>query len=113
MKAQLTLIAALIGLVLLFGVNILSANTLRSVRADLTEDRLYSLSQGTRNILGDLDEPISLTFFFSEEASNDVPTIRTYALRVRDLLEEYTLMSGGMVELILPPQAQGRTLQYA
>ena len=42
---------------------------LGSVRLDLTENGLYSVSDGTREIIGDLEEPVNLYFFFSEKAS--------------------------------------------
>ena len=47
----------------------LAANSLvgvltRGVRLDLTEDRLYTLSPGTRRVLADLAEPVDVTFFY-------------------------------------------------
>ncbi|MFT5285164.1 MAG: ABC-type uncharacterized transport system involved in gliding motility auxiliary subunit [Planctomycetota bacterium] len=95
-----------IALVLLFGVNILSASTLRSARLDLTEDALYSLSEGTHNILAELPEPVKLRFFFSEKLSNDQPALRTYAIRVQELLQEYVLLSDGQISLeIIEPES--------
>ncbi len=89
-----------IGLVLLFGVNILSNAALSSARLDLTENKLYSLSDGTHNILGKLPDPVSLKFYFSEKLSNDQPSLRTYGIRVRELLREYELLSKGKVKLV-------------
>ena len=54
------------------------ANTLfGGVRMDLTENKLYTLSDGARNILRDLDEPINLYFFYSRDSASDVPAIST------------------------------------
>ena len=57
------------------------------------------MSQGTRNILGGLEEPINLYFFFSSDASRDIPAVRNYANRVRELLEEFSANSDGKIHL--------------
>ncbi len=91
-----------IALVLFFAVNILSSAALRSARLDLTENGLYSLTDGTRNIVSSLTEPVRLKLFFSEKLSQDMgelQSMRTYGTRVRELLDEYTLMSKGKIEL--------------
>jgi len=83
-------IGSLVLLLILFVViSMLSANLLRGLRFDLTENQLYTLSDGTRNILRDLQEPVTLYLFFSEAASRDLPQIRSYARRVDELVEEF------------------------
>ena len=82
---------------LLVAVGLISA--LPSLRIDLTEDSLYSLAEGTRNIVGNLEEPIELLFFYSESASEDQPQIRSYGTRVQELLNEIVLASDGKLEL--------------
>ena len=63
MKARLlTGSGLLIAVVLFFAVNVLSNVTLRSARFDLTDQELYTLSEGTKNILQGLDEPITCDF---------------------------------------------------
>ena len=52
-------------------------SSLPSLRIDLTEDNLYSLSDGTRNIVSNLQTPIELMFFYSESATEDIPQIRS------------------------------------
>lgn len=77
----------------------------RGWRVDLTENRLYTLSEGTRAVVSRLEEPVQLYFYFSEQASADIPQLRTYALRVRELLEEIAAVSGGKVRLeVIDPQ---------
>jgi ABC-type uncharacterized transport system involved in gliding motility auxiliary subunit len=71
----------------------------RGARLDLTENRLYTLSDGTRAVVRKLDEPINLYFFFSDQAAQDMPPLRTYANRVRELLEEIAAVSGGRIRL--------------
>jgi ABC-type uncharacterized transport system involved in gliding motility auxiliary subunit len=82
---------------LLVAVGLISS--LPSLRIDLTEDALYSLADGTRSIVGNLDEPIELLFFYSESASEDQPQIRSYGTRVQELLNEIVIASNGMLEL--------------
>ena len=72
--------------VLLIAVLIISS--LPRLRVDLTEDRLYTLSDATRNILRNLDRPIELTFFYSESAVAQVPQVRAYGVRVQEMLRE-------------------------
>ena len=70
-------------------------------RIDLTENRLYTLSDGTKQILENLDEPINLYFYYSDRASEDVPTIRSYANRVREMLDEFRRAADGHIKLII------------
>jgi ABC-type uncharacterized transport system involved in gliding motility auxiliary subunit len=75
--------------VLAFVVAVVATNVwLRGVRVDLTENNLYTLGEGTQAVLDAIEEPINLYFFFSNEATATLPTLRTYAARVRELLEE-------------------------
>lgn len=75
------------------------------VRLDLTENNLYTLSDGTREIIDNIDEPINLYFFFSDGASEDLTALRVYAKRVQELLEEYALYGGDKINLrIIDPE---------
>jgi len=68
-------------------------------RIDLTDNRLYTLSDGTKQILENLEEPINLYFYYSDKASEDVPTIRSYANRVGEMLDEFRLAANGNINL--------------
>ncbi len=88
--------------ILLLAVLLISNLLLRGVRLDLTENNLYTLSDGTVEIIRGLDEPVSLYFFFSDQVSAEIPQaqgLRTYATRVRELLEELVAKSGGKLNL--------------
>src|SRR5262245_21990230 len=77
---------------------VLVSNALfRGARLDLTQGHLYTLSQGTQNILGKLDEPIHLTLFYSDKATQNIPQLRTYYQRVRELLEEMAARAKGKI----------------
>ncbi len=77
----------------------------RGARVDLTEDHLYTLSQGTRNLMQDLQEPVTLKLFYSRKATEGIPQLRNYANRVEELLGEYAQASGGKVTLeVIDPE---------
>jgi ABC-type uncharacterized transport system involved in gliding motility auxiliary subunit len=97
---------SLLGLVAAFFLFTLVNNLmLGSVRLDLTENGLYSVSDGTREVIADLEEPVNLYFFFSEKASKDLTALRAYSQRVREMLEEYQLLAGSKINLhIVDPE---------
>ena len=70
-------------------------------RIDLTDNRLYTLSDGTEQILENLGEPINLYFYYSDKASENAPTIRSYANRVREMLDEFRLAANGNINLFV------------
>ena len=98
--------AALVLAVILFvAVNVLAGALFHGSRIDLTEDGLYTLSQGTRNVLAGLDEPVTLRLFFSDKLATAYPGIKSYGKRVRDLLEEYRDIAGDKLRLeIIEPE---------
>jgi ABC-type uncharacterized transport system involved in gliding motility auxiliary subunit len=98
-------VAALISIALI----LISANIVigrwANLRLDLTADRLYTLSPGTRHTLTRIDEPITLRFYYSNRLGDEVPAYGLYAQRVRELLDQYVAASGGKLRLeIYDPQ---------
>jgi|YelNatPaOPRAMG01_1025707.scaffolds.fasta_scaffold06980_3 ABC-type uncharacterized transport system involved in gliding motility auxiliary subunit len=69
------------------------------VRLDLTEDKAFTLSQGTRAILKKLDAPVEIRFYFTQSEREIDPALRSFALRVEDLLDEYRQASGGKIRI--------------
>jgi len=88
---------ALTGLFLLLSVAVISV--IPRLRIDLTQDNLYTLADGTRSIVSGLEKPIELLFFYSEDATADIPQIRTYGIRVQELLAEMAIASNGRLSL--------------
>ena len=83
----------------------ISNNLFTGVRLDLTENRLFTLSQGSINIITTLDEPVNLDFYLSRKTMADFPQLVNYANRVRDLLEEYAAKSDGKIRLsVIEPE---------
>ncbi len=104
-KKILTSSGLLMAVVLLLAVNIISNTTLTSARLDLTDNKLYTLSQGTKNILASLEEPITLRFYLSKKLASGLPAISHYTVRVRELLEEYQRLAGSNINLhIIDPE---------
>lgn len=92
--------SALILLAVLFVVlTMLSGLVFKHLRVDLTENDLYTLSDGTVNILESLPEPVTLRLYFSDTASEDLPQIRRYADRVWELMQEMAGRADGRLEI--------------
>ncbi|UCG13736.1 MAG: Gldg family protein [Deltaproteobacteria bacterium] len=68
-----------------------------NVRWDTTADNIFSLSQGSKNILGELKEPVNIKFFCSKSNRSLPRSLKIYAKRVRDFLSEYEYVSNKQV----------------
>lgn len=91
-------VSSLLLLAVLFLVlTIISGSALRGMRVDLTEQGLYTLSSGSVDILKSLEEPVTLNFYFSEDASADFPMVRNFARRVQELLDEMSERADGQL----------------
>jgi ABC-type uncharacterized transport system involved in gliding motility auxiliary subunit len=101
MKKILTTTGLLMAIALFIAVNIISDKTLKAARLDLTENQLYTLSEGTKNILNNLEEPITLRFFLSQKLATTLPGISSYTVRVKELLEEYQRAAGNQIKLMM------------
>lgn len=83
----------------------LGSSLLRGARVDLTENHLYTLSEGTQHILDRIQKPVTLELFYSEQAAQGQPQFRIFAQRARELLEEMASRSHGMITLkVTDPQ---------
>jgi len=69
------------------------------VRADLTAERFYTLSDGSKAVLGKLEEDVTLKYYVSSSAADMPMQLKTYATRVQNLLKEYERAAGGHVIL--------------
>jgi ABC-type uncharacterized transport system involved in gliding motility auxiliary subunit len=96
---RIAIAAALLGGVIFVCVNLMSAQALRSVRMDFTQQHLYSLSQGTRALLAGLNEPVRFRMFMSSELTKQAPQLAAFAARVRSLLDAYVAASNGHIIL--------------
>jgi ABC-type uncharacterized transport system involved in gliding motility auxiliary subunit len=69
-------------------------------RSDLTDNKLYTLSDGTKKILNKLDTDVVVRLYFSKDNAYVPVPLRTYAQEVQDLLDEYQQYSHGKVKVI-------------
>ena len=73
---------------------------LASWRIDFSQGDQYTLSEGTRETLKSLAEPVDLTFVYSRTLGQDFPAVRAYAERVRELLQTYENIGQRKLHLI-------------
>lgn len=93
------IIMTLLAAVILLAGNIFAQKLLAGARLDFTEGKLYTLSDATRVTLGDLAEPVELTYVYSRRVGQEYPAIQAHAARVRELLAAYSAASGGNVRV--------------
>lgn len=96
-----TYVYSIVGIVAMLGIliaiNVIGGRAKK--RIDLTEERAYTLSPGTRKILEKIDTPIQVRFYCTR-SENEMPVmLKTYAQRVEDLLGEYRQASKGQIEI--------------
>ena len=104
-SAQTALFGSALLLIAVFALNILISTGLPGLRLDLTQDKLYSLSDGVSPLLRELDEPVRLDFYYSKKSAENLPNFRTYGQRVQEFLEEMVQASNGKLSLrVLDPE---------
>ena len=102
---RLAVAGLFVAAVLFLAVNVLANRILTSPQLDLTENRLFTVSEGTRKTLRDIDEPVTLRLYFSRSLGEAAPRYATYYGRVRELLKRYEDISeGGVVVKLLDPE---------
>jgi ABC-type uncharacterized transport system involved in gliding motility auxiliary subunit len=85
--------------VILLSVNLISSISLRGVQGDMTEDKLFTISNGTREILRGIEEPIKVQVYFSKGIGEASPTYARYFERVKSLLDSFRDISGGKLQV--------------
>lgn len=85
--------------IILLSVNLISSIELRSWQADMTQENLFTISEGTKEVLRGFDEPIKVRLYFSKQLGEASPRYARYFDRVRSLLESYSDISGGKLEI--------------
>lgn len=84
---------------ILIGVNLLAEYRLAAAKLDLTQQRLYTLAAGTRKIIAELKDPITLRLYYSRALGSRLPVYGAYADRVSEMLREYASASDGKIRL--------------
>jgi ABC-type uncharacterized transport system involved in gliding motility auxiliary subunit len=86
--------------VMFVAANLVANVWLRDWRLDLTENRLYSLSSGSREVVSGLSEPLELRFYYSRDTAGADPAFSQFAARVRELLLSYAAHSSGRLRVV-------------
>ncbi len=94
----------LIAFLSLLVLNIIISNTLINNKIDLTNDKLYTLSSNTVNVIKNLNEQIKVQFFFSKSLSQDIPQVKDFERRIRELLISYAKLSKNIDLEIIDPK---------
>ncbi len=107
----------ILGVAIVLGI-IIAANAIVSqfngFRLDMTEENLYTLSDGTRSMLADLERDVTLKFYYSRSGDGTPIPIKQYAQRIQDLLREYESADGGKLVLdIFDPKPDSDEEEWA
>ena len=90
-----------LAVILFLSINVLSESVIKGVQFDLTEKALYTLSDGTKETLEAVKEPITIRFFSTRQLTETTPGLTAYGERVQELLERYVSLSKGVLKLEL------------
>ncbi len=91
-------VAGLSVLLVILGAVVTLVSNLR-LRTDFTAEKLYTLSDASRQLLGKLDHEVTLKYYFSTSSSDMPMGLKNYAARIRDLLKEYEIAGQGQIIL--------------
>ena len=72
-----------------------------SLGIDFTQTKTFTLSEGTKKVIGDIQEPIKINFIYSRGLSKNIPVIQNYANQIQGILNRYADLAGNKIELII------------
>ena len=103
------IIGVILVLVIMFSAISICQNIGKPVKVDVTEQNLYTLSDGTRAIISKLNQPVRVKLYYAKTAamkgSDQIQYFNNYYRFVKSLLEEYAAVSKGMIDLqIIDPR---------
>lgn len=99
-------------LVALIVVNLVSSQFYH--KADITEEKLYSLSQGTKTILGKLESELHIKYYVNKDSESVPLYLKSYGQRIAELFQEYKDHSKGKITLeVLDPKADTEDEEWA
>ena len=85
--------------VLMLSANLISSMLFRNMKADLTSDSLFTISDGTRKVLQKIEEPINVRVYYTKKLGEAAPLFSKYFERVKSLLEQYRDISRGRLQV--------------
>jgi ABC-type uncharacterized transport system involved in gliding motility auxiliary subunit len=97
---KITLIASMLLIAYLACIFVINLTT-PSIRVDLTENKLFSMSEGSIKVIQNIQKPIELKLYYSEKEARPYPQFRQFAERVIEKIEEYASQSNKKIILKL------------
>ena len=92
-------IIVILAIISFFSFNVLNKNFFKNLRFDLTSSNVYTLSPGTGAILKSIKEPLDFKLFYTKEIGDVNPVYQNYYDRVKEILEQYVLLSNNKIRL--------------
>ena len=108
-RTMRVIIGAALILVIAFSAISICQNIGKQLQVDITEQKLYTFSEGTKAILAKLNQPVKLQFYYAKTAAlkgpDQIRYFNNYYEFVKSLLEEYAAQAKGMIDLdIIDPR---------
>jgi len=94
-------------------INTLSNQIFRGLRLDLTDEKLYSLCDGSKNIVKSLKDNITIKYYFSSTDTHDFPSVNVYGNNVLDILRSYERLSDNLKLEIYDPRPDSEESEWA
>jgi ABC-type uncharacterized transport system involved in gliding motility auxiliary subunit len=111
-KSVLSAGGLMVVLVIVGLVNVIFAQV--NLRWDVTQDNLFSLSDGTREILSNLKQDTVIKVFYTQDAVNTPLHIKNYARRMLDFVAEYENYGKGRVKVeVYNPEPDSEEEEWA
>lgn len=80
-------------------VNVISGTLLNGLHLDITQGRFYTLSKASKQIIQQLEEPVTLRLYFSKTAIQSNHYLKNYAARVMAMLQQYKRIAKNKIQL--------------
>ena len=93
----------LVGLVLL---NLIARDNFR--RLDLTDNKMYSLSNSSKNVISQVDDLLTMKVYFSSDLPNELGNTKRF---LQDILEEFSAYSHGNIRFFFEDPQEDETME--
>jgi len=104
--AKRSTVQLVLAAIVFLSITVIEDRFFRSARLDLTTEQLYTLSDGTRQLLASYEEPVTLNFYFSKTMAAPFPQLLSYGKRIEDLLRAFQAENSANIQLsIIDPEA--------
>ena len=104
-RGLLALLAVALAFVTLLALNLFGQLSLQRFRLDVTEEKLFTITDATKRVLARLEEPVTLKFYHSRALDAQAPHYAEYGARVEAMLRQYAALAPGRVRVeVIDPE---------